>query len=151
MKEQLQQIQAVAVVTFICVLISINSTGDYGQWFVISGTNEDVEPVSGNTTSVNSFTFTYYLDHYTLTDTTGTSEKVDYDGNDCGYCINKIEATKNVKLLAYGTAMISIIVAYMAKNAIDSLQNKNLKSALKNLKYVSSTNHYSIYHFAIID
>ena len=137
MKEQLQQIQAVAVVTFICVLISINSTGDYGQWFVISGTNEDVEPVSGNTTSVNSFTFTYYLDHYTLTDTTGTSEKVDYGGNDCGYCINKIEATKNVKLLAYGTAMISIIVAYMAKNAIDSLQNKNLKSALKNLKYVS--------------
>ena len=137
MKEQLQQIQAVAVVTFICVLISINSTGDYGQWFVISGTNEDVEPVSGNTTSVNSFTFTYYLDHYTLTDTTGTSEKVDFDGNDCGYCINKIEATKNVKLLAYGTAMISLIVAYMAKNAIDSLQNKNLKSALKNLKYVS--------------
>ena len=46
MKEQLQQIQAVAVVTFICVLISINSTGDYGQWFVISGTDEDVEPVS---------------------------------------------------------------------------------------------------------
>ena len=137
MKEQLQQIQAVAVVTFICVLISINSTGDYGQWFVISGTDEDVEPVSGNTTSVNSFTYTYYLDHYTLTDTTGTSEKVDYGGNDCGYCINKIEATKNVKLLAYGTAMISIIVAYMAKNAIDSLQNKNLKSALKNLKYVS--------------
>ena len=33
--------------------------------------------------------------------------------------------------------MISLIVAYMAKNAIDSLQNKNLKSALKNLKYVS--------------
>ena len=47
MKEQLQQIQAVAVVTFICVLISINSTGDYGQWFVIYGTDEDVEPVSG--------------------------------------------------------------------------------------------------------
>ena len=36
-----------------------------------------------------------------------------------------------------GSNQDSLIVAYMAKNAIDSLQNKNLKSALKNLKYVS--------------
>ena len=137
MKEQLQQIQAVAIVTFFCVLISIHSTGDYGQWFVISGTNEDVEPLSGNTTSVNSFTYTYYLDQYTLSDTSGKNDNVQYENSNCGYCINKIEAAKNVKLLAYGTAVISLIVAYMAKNSIDSLHNKNLKRALKNLKYVS--------------
>jgi len=137
MKEQLQQIQAVAVVTFLCVLISIHSGGDYGQWFVLSGTNEDVEPTTGNTTSVNSFTYTYYLDHYALTDTTGTNENIPYDSNNCGYCVNKIENSKNVKLLAYGTAIIALVVAYMAKNSIDSLHNKNLKSALKNLKYVS--------------
>jgi len=137
MKEQLQQIQAVAIVTFFCVLISIHSTGDYGQWFVISGTNEDVEPLSGNTTSVNSFTYTYYLDQYTLSDTSGKNDNVQYENSNCGYCINKIEAAKNVELLAYGTAVISLIVAYMAKNSIDSLHNKNLKRALKNLKYVS--------------
>ena len=37
MKEQLQQIQAVAIVTFLCVLISVHSDGDYGKWFVVDG------------------------------------------------------------------------------------------------------------------
>ena len=50
MKEQLQQIQAVAVVTFLCILISVNSTGDYGKWFVINGAHEVVDPVTGNVT-----------------------------------------------------------------------------------------------------
>ena len=43
-KEQLQQIQAVAVVTFLTILISVNSTGDYGKWFVIDGARETVDP-----------------------------------------------------------------------------------------------------------
>ena len=42
MKEELQQIQAVAIVTFLCVLISIHSTGEYGEWFEISGTKQDI-------------------------------------------------------------------------------------------------------------
>ena len=53
MKEQLQQIQAVAVVTFLCILISVNSTGDYGKWFVIDGARETVDPVTGNATQYN--------------------------------------------------------------------------------------------------
>ena len=47
MKEQLQQIQAVAVVTFLCILISVNSTGDYGKWFVVDGARETVDPETG--------------------------------------------------------------------------------------------------------
>ena len=50
MKEQLQQIQAVAVVTFLCILISVNSTGDYGKWFVVDGARETVDPETGNVT-----------------------------------------------------------------------------------------------------
>ena len=42
MKEELQQIQAVAVVTFLCVLIAIHSSGEYGEWFEISGTRQDI-------------------------------------------------------------------------------------------------------------
>ena len=42
MKEQLQQIQAVAIVTFLCVLISVHSDGDYGKWFVIDGVRVDI-------------------------------------------------------------------------------------------------------------
>ena len=61
MKEQLQQIQAVAVVTFLCILISVNSTGDYGKWFVINGAHEVVDPVTGNITEYNTFQYNYYL------------------------------------------------------------------------------------------
>ena len=60
MKEQLQQIQAVAAVTFICILISVNSTGDYGKWFVIDGARETVDPETGNQTQYNSFQYHYY-------------------------------------------------------------------------------------------
>ena len=42
MKEQLQQIQAVAIVTFLCVLISVHSDGDYGKWFVVDGIRVDI-------------------------------------------------------------------------------------------------------------
>ena len=42
MKEQLQQIQAVAIVTFLCVLISVHSDEDYGKWFVVEGIRQDI-------------------------------------------------------------------------------------------------------------
>ena len=61
MKEQLQQIQAVAVVTFLCILISVNSTGDYGKWFVIDGARETVDPQTGNVTQYNTFQYHYQL------------------------------------------------------------------------------------------
>ena len=48
MKEQLQQIQAVAIVTFLCVLISVHSDGDYGKWFVVDGVREDITKSIGN-------------------------------------------------------------------------------------------------------
>ena len=63
MKEELQQIQAVAIVTFLCVLISIHSTGEYGEWFEISGTNEEMlepgSPESGTKTS--QFEYSYHI------------------------------------------------------------------------------------------
>ena len=74
MKEQLQQIQAVAVVTFLCILISVNSTGDYGKWFVIDGARETVDPETGNSTQYNTFQYHYSLNSYLLTDTTGNSK-----------------------------------------------------------------------------
>ena len=53
MKEELQQIQAVAIVTFLCVLIAIHSTGEYGEWFEISGTKQEIidpsKPDNGTT------------------------------------------------------------------------------------------------------
>ena len=55
MKEQLQQIQAVAIVTFLCILISVNSTGDYGKWFVVDGARETVDPETGVFPNHNDF------------------------------------------------------------------------------------------------
>ena len=98
MKEQLQQIQAVAVVTFLCILISVNSTGDYGKWFVIDGARETVDPETGNVTQYNTFQFHYYLDSYLLTDTTGNSESVPYESQDCVYCLNKVASSNNAKI-----------------------------------------------------
>ncbi len=135
MKEQLQQIQAVAVVTFLCILISVNSTGDYGKWFVIDGARETVDPETGNQTQYYTFQYHYYLDSYEATDTTGNSESVNYDSQDCTYCLNKIDSSKNAKMTAYAAGLLALVVAYMANNAVSSLHQNTLRSALKNLKY----------------
>ena len=135
MKEQLQQIQAVAVVTFLCILISVNSTGDYGKWFVIDGARETVDPETGNVTQYNTFQFHYYLDSYLLTDTTGNSESVPYESQDCVYCLNKVASSNNAKMTAYAAGLLALVVAYMANNAVSSLHQNTLRSALKNLKY----------------
>jgi len=135
MKEQLQQIQAVAVVTFLCILISVNSTGDYGKWFVINGAHEVVDPTTGNVTEYNTFQYSYHLDSYLTTDTTGNSENVAYDSQDCTYCLNKVDSTSNARMTAYGAAVLALVVAYMANTAIGSLHQNTLRSALKNLKY----------------
>jgi len=135
MKEQLQQIQAVAVVTFLCILISVNSSGDYGKWFVIDGARETVDPETGNVTQYNTFQYHYYLDSYLFTDTTGNSESVNYDSQDCTYCLNKISSANNAKMTAYAAGILALVVAYMANNAVSSLHQNTLRSALKNLKY----------------
>jgi len=135
MKEQLQQIQAVAVVTFLCILISVNSTGDYGKWFVIDGARESVDPETGNVTLYNTFQYHYYLDSYSVTDTTGNSESVPYDSPDCVYCLNKKDSANNAKMTAYAAGIFALVVAYMAYNAVGSLHQNTLRSALKNLKY----------------
>ena len=135
MKEQLQQIQAVAVVTFLCILISVNSTGDYGKWFVIDGARETVDPETGNQTQYNTFQYHYYLDSYSVTDTTGNSESITYDSQDCTYCLNKIDSANNAKMTAYAAGILALVVAFMAYNAVGSLHQNTLRSALKNLKY----------------
>ena len=137
MKEQLQQIQAVAIVTFLCILISVNSTGDYGKWFVVDGARETVDPETGNSTGYNTFQYSYYLDSYLFSDTSGTSESVIYDGQDCTYCLNKVESANNARMTAYAAGVLALVVAYMAYNAVSSLHQKTLRSALKNLKYVA--------------
>ena len=137
MKEQLQQIQAVAIVTFLCILISVNSTGDYGKWFVIDGAKETVDPETGNSTGYNTFQYNYYLDSYLFTDTSGSSESVIYDSQDCTYCLNKVDSSNNARMTAYAAGVLALVVAYMAYNAVSSLHQKTLRSALKNLKYVA--------------
>ena len=120
MKEQLQQIQAVAIVTFLCILISVNSTGDYGKWFVVDGARETVDPETGNSTGYNTFQYSYYLDSYLFSDTSGTSESVIYDGQDCTYCLNKVESANNARMTAYAAGVLALVVAYMAYNAVSS-------------------------------
>ena len=73
MKEQLQQIQAVAIVTFLCVLISVHSDEDYGKWFVVEGIRQDITydtDENGNLTSTESaqysFSYSYYLNYYAV-------------------------------------------------------------------------------------
>jgi len=149
MKEQLQQIQAVAIVTFICVLISVHSDGDYGKWFVVDGVREDityadVTDSNGNVTTViteaddYNFEYSYYLnyyEHYNGADQTISSAS--YASVDCQDCTNQDEAAGNIKILAYGTAIIALSVAYMANNSVKNLHNKSLRSTLSNLKYVA--------------
>ncbi len=149
MKEQLQQIQAVAIVTFICVLISVHSDGDYGKWFVVDGVREDityadVTDSNGNVTTVTTeadhykFEYSYYLnyyEHYNGADQTTSS--VSYASVDCQDCTNQDEVAENIKILAYGTAIIALSVAYMANNSVKNLHNKNLRSSLSTLKYVA--------------
>ena len=141
MKEQLQQIQAVAIVTFICVLISVHSDGNYGKWFVVEGVKEDIIYNSeGNATESNDYNFEYsyylnYYEHYNSADQTIIS--VSYASTDCQDCTNQDEASGNIKILAYGTAIVALSVAYMANNSVKSLHNKNLRSSLSTLKYVA--------------
>ena len=129
-KEQLQQIQDVAVVTFLCILISVNSTGDYGKWYVIDGARESVDPETGNVTQYNTFKYHYYLDSYLLTDTTGNSESVAYESQDCVYCLNKIDSSNNAKMTAYAAGLLALVVAYMANNAVSSLHQNTLRLSL---------------------
>ena len=77
MKEQLQQIQAVAIVTFLCVLISIHSSGEYAEWFEVSGTRQNVDPVSGNNSGDSfRFEYSYYLSEYIYFEQNGEQRTV---------------------------------------------------------------------------
>ena len=137
MKEQLQQIQAVAIVTFLCVLISIHSSGEYAEWFEVSGTRQNLDPESGNASgSQYRFEYSYYLSEYVEFSSNEESKNViSYTGLDCDSCISKLEAAKNVERLAYGAAIMALAVAYMANDSIKNLHKKNLRKALTNLKY----------------
>lgn len=137
MKEQLQQIQAVAIVTFLCVLISIHSSGEYAEWFEVSGTRQDVDTVTGNNSgSQYRFEYSYYLSEQVFFASNEESKTtVTYEGLDCDSCISKIEASKNVERLAYGTAIMALVVVYMANDSIKHLHKKNLRKVLTNLKY----------------
>ena len=139
MKEELQQIQAVAVVTFLCILISVHSNGDYGEWFQISGTRQDVEPVSGNSSgAAYTFQYTYFLDGYeSYNSGDKISETINYQSTDCNNCVNKIESATNIKFLAYATSIFAISVAFMARNVVNNLNKKNLRTSLSRLKYVA--------------
>ncbi|MDG1544419.1 MAG: hypothetical protein P8R34_05550, partial [archaeon] len=65
MKEQLQQIQAVAIVTCLVVLIAIHSTGDYAEWFEVNGTIQNVDPDTGEAAGASYyFEYSYYLSKY---------------------------------------------------------------------------------------
>ena len=141
MKEQLQQIQAVAIVTFLCVLISVHSNGDYGKWFVVSGVKEDIiYNDQGNATESDDYIFgySYYLNYYEVYNSaTQTTESVAYASTECQDCTNQDEAGRNIKLLAYGTAIVALSVAYMANSSVKSLHKKNLRGVLSSLKYVA--------------
>ena len=149
MKEQLQQIQAVAIVTCLCVLIAVHSDGDYGKWFVVSGVKEDitytdVTDSNGTVTTVATdsddytFVYSYYLNYYeNYNGADMTTDSVAYASTDCQDCTNQDDAAGNIKLLAYGTAIVAFSVAYMANSSVKSLHKKNLRSVLSNLKYVA--------------
>ena len=137
MKEQLQQIQAVAIVTFLCVLISIHSSGEYAEWFEVSGTRQNVDPVTGNNSGDSfRFEYSYYLSEYIYFEQNGEQRTAKYNNAiDCDSCLSQNQASKNVERLAYGTAIMAIAVAYMANDSIKHLHKKNLRKALTNLKY----------------
>ena len=138
MKEQLQQIQAVAIVTCFCVLIAVHSDGDYGKWFVVEGVREDVDTATGNSTNQYSFQYNYYLGYYEYYNSADrTTESVGYGSVLCLSCSNQKDVAGNIKILSYGTAILAFGVAYMAYNSVKNLHTKGLKNALKNLKYSS--------------
>ena len=136
MKEELQQIQAVAVVTFLCVLISIHSTGEYGEWFEVSGTKQEIlEPGAGNSSvNIKNFEYSYHMNYYTYYED-GDTQKENYASSNCNSCIEKSKVVQNVSRLAYVTAILALGVAYMARDSINHLHQKNLKKSLTNLKY----------------
>jgi len=136
MKEELQQIQAVAIVTFLCVLISIHSTGEYGEWFEISGTKQEIlEPGSGNSTiNIKNFEYSYHMNYYTYYED-GDTQKENYASSNCNSCTEKIKIVQNISRLAYVTAILALGVAYMAHDSIKHLHQKNLRKSLTNLKY----------------
>ena len=112
MKEPLQQIQAVAIVTFLCVLISVHSDGDYGKWFVVNGVREDITytevtdnngTVTTETTESDDYTFefSYYLEYYEgYNGATLTTDSFAYDSTECQDCTNQDETAGNIKLMA---------------------------------------------------
>ncbi len=97
MKEQLQQIQAVAIVTFLCVLISVHSDEDYGKWFVVEGIRQDITystDEEGNETTAESsqysFSYSYYLNYYTSYDSnTRDPMSIGYGSPECIACSNQ--------------------------------------------------------------
>ena len=135
-KGKLQQIQAVALVTFLCVLISIHSTGEYGEWFEISGTKQEIldpgNPENG--TSSNQFEYSYHMNYYTYYEN-GETSKENYESSNCNSCVEKSKVVQNITRLAYGTAILALGVAYMARDSMNNLHQKNLKKSLRNLKY----------------
>jgi len=136
MKEELQQIQAVAVVTFLCVLIAIHSTGEYGEWFEVSGTKQEIIDPSkpDNGTTLMAFEYSYHSNYYTYYEN-GETSKENYASTNCNSCIEKTKVFTNVTRLAYGTAILALGVAYMARDSIKNLHQKNLRKSLTNLKY----------------
>jgi len=136
MKEELQQIQAVAIVTFLCVLISIHSTGEYGEWFEVSGTKQEIlEPGSGNSTiNIKNFEYSYHMNYYTYYED-GDTQKENYASSNCNSCTEKINVVENIVRLAYVTAILALGVAYMAHDSVKHLHQKNLRRSLTNLKY----------------
>ena len=136
MKEELQQIQAVAIVTFLCVLISIHRTGEYGEGVEVSGTKQEIldpgNPENG--TSSNQFEYSYHMNYYTYYEN-GETSKENYESSNCNSCVEKSKVVQNITRLAYATAVLAIGVAYMARDSINHLHKKNLRKSLTNLKY----------------
>ena len=97
MKEELQQIQAVAIVTFLCVLIAIHSTGEYGEWFEVSGTKQEIIDPSkpDNGTTLIAFEYSYHSNYYTYYEN-GETSKENYASTNCNSCIEKGKVFSNI-------------------------------------------------------
>ena len=136
MKEELQQIQAVAITTFLLIILSVHNSGEYGEWFEVSGMKEEIlEPGKPeNGTKTTQFEYSYYTSHYTYYEN-GETSKENYASANCNSCIEKSKVFKNITRLAYATAVLALGVAYMARESIKNLHAKNLRKSLTNLKY----------------
>ena len=135
MKEELQQIQAVAITTFLLIILSVHNSGEYGEWFEVSGMKEEIlEPGKPeNGTKTTQFEYSYYTSHYTYYEN-GETSKENYASANCNSCIEKSKVFKNITRLAYATAVLALGVAYMARDSIKNLHAKNLRKSLTNLK-----------------